>query len=346
MNAAIFLDRDNTLIHNDGDLGDPDGVELCQGAPAAIESFRKLGYKIVVVTNQGGVARGKFTCGDVEAVHQKINTLLKERSGLGVDRFYYCPYHPEGTVGEFKSDHAWRKPKPGMLLQAAKDLKLDLRRCWMIGDQMRDVQAGAEVGARTMWLQIKSQGSSGQPTYAPKLSDSRSTVKPDHIVHSLHEAVTIVTSAPSKKKAPSLTTPTAVPDLRVTASQDLSDTVSQGPVEPIEAEEGSRDESRASSGSMSSRAQSSATDQNNGSDASRIPADQTLREILQELRNQRSLAKDFSYTTVLAIVVQMVAIVCLIGALLLGTEAAAFMRWISVAVFLELTTVAILRFRR
>jgi len=146
MTAAVFLDRDNTLIPNDGDLGDPAQVRLIQGAASAIASLKGLGYKIIVVSNQGGVARGKYGEADVDRVHERINELIKANSGVAIDRFYYCPYHPEGTVERYRRDHPWRKPRPGMLLQAARDLGLDLKQSWMIGDQMRDVQAGFTAG--------------------------------------------------------------------------------------------------------------------------------------------------------------------------------------------------------
>src|SRR5262245_3812749 len=139
---AVFLDRDNTLIHNDSGLGDPEQVRLCEGVPTGLRSLRESGYSLVVVTNQAGVARGKFTEADVDSVHQRIATLVdaQARSFGLIDRFYYCPYHPDGTVDEYRRDHPWRKPHPGMILQAARDMGIDLAESWMIGDQERDIQ--------------------------------------------------------------------------------------------------------------------------------------------------------------------------------------------------------------
>ena len=112
---AVFLDRDNTLIQNDGDLGDPDAVELITGVPLAIASLCGLGYRVVVVTNQGGVARGAYTEEDVEAVHERISALVQDRAnGARIDAFYACPFHPEGTVKAYARDHENRKPRPGM----------------------------------------------------------------------------------------------------------------------------------------------------------------------------------------------------------------------------------------
>ena len=97
MQPDVFLDRDNTLSENEGDLGDPNQVKLIQGAAAAIGSLRGLGYQIVVVSNQGGVARGKYGESDVDAVHERINKLVRQfASGAFIDRFSYCPFHPLG----------------------------------------------------------------------------------------------------------------------------------------------------------------------------------------------------------------------------------------------------------
>ncbi|MHC4994090.1 MAG: D-glycero-alpha-D-manno-heptose-1,7-bisphosphate 7-phosphatase [Planctomycetota bacterium] len=153
MTRAVFLDRDNTIIQNDDDLGDPDQVKLIQGAASAIASLRGLGFQIVVVTNQGGVARGLYEEADVDRVHERIAELVKQTSGAIIERFYYCPYHPEATVERYKQEHPWRKPQPGMLLQAAEDLGLNLESCWMVGDQLRDIEAGWAAGVRSVLLQ-------------------------------------------------------------------------------------------------------------------------------------------------------------------------------------------------
>lgn len=149
---AVFLDRDNTLIANTGDLGEPSRVRLLDGVAPALIKLRDAGYRLIVVTNQGGVARGKFTEADVDAVHQRIAQLLADAHGRRnlIDRFYYCPYHPQGAIDEYRRDHSWRKPHPGMILQASRDMELDLRRSWLIGDHQRDVAAGRAAGCQTI----------------------------------------------------------------------------------------------------------------------------------------------------------------------------------------------------
>ena len=151
---AIFIDRDNTLIHNDGDLGDPNEVTLIDNVGSGLRALREAGYRIVVVTNQGGVARGKFTEADVDAVHQRIAVLVDQAAKRPrvIDRFYYCPYHPEAEVKAYRRDHPWRKPNPGMLIQAAHDLGLELTASWMIGDQSRDVSSGRAAGCQTILI--------------------------------------------------------------------------------------------------------------------------------------------------------------------------------------------------
>lgn len=149
----MFLDRDDTLVvcrgvTPFGDLGDPDLVRLVPWAAPACKRLKEAGYLLVVVSNQGGVARGRYGVEAVEAVNAEINRRL---DGL-VDRFYYCPYHPEGTVPGFAKEHPWRKPRPGMLLAAAEDLSIDLDASWIVGDQPRDCAAGRAAGCRTVLI--------------------------------------------------------------------------------------------------------------------------------------------------------------------------------------------------
>ncbi|MBL8746941.1 MAG: HAD family hydrolase [Phycisphaerae bacterium] len=150
---AIFLDRDDTLIHcddvtPDGDLGDPSLVELLPGVLDGCRALKRAGFTLVVVSNQGGVARGRYGVAQVQEVNARLNELL---GGL-IDAFYFCPYHPQGVVPEFKREHPWRKPQPGMLLDASSALNLDLARSWSIGDRVRDCTAGKFAGCRTILL--------------------------------------------------------------------------------------------------------------------------------------------------------------------------------------------------
>lgn len=153
MRPAVFLDRDDTLIRcrdlaPGGDLGDPALVELLPGVAEGCRALKEAGYALVVMTNQGGVARGKYGLDAVDRVHARLNELLNG----AIDAFRACPYHPNGTIPEYTREHPWRKPAPGMILDAALALGIDLSRSWVIGDTLRDCQAGRAAGCRTIML--------------------------------------------------------------------------------------------------------------------------------------------------------------------------------------------------
>jgi len=152
MEPAIFLDRDGTLVPDNEHAGNPAHVRIIDGVPAALRRLRDAGFRLVVATNQGGVARGRFTEADVDAVHAKVGELVDAATGLKrtIERFYYCPFHPKGTVPSYTREHPWRKPKPGMLQQAAQDMELDIEHSWLVGDSPRDIAAGHAAGLRTI----------------------------------------------------------------------------------------------------------------------------------------------------------------------------------------------------
>lgn len=186
MQPAVFLDRDNTLIANDGDLGDPAAVVLLPGVADGLAALREDDFLLVVVSNQGGVARGRFTEEDVRAVHRRIAELVDRAVGEeGVlAGFYFCPFHPEGTLPRYAREHPWRKPSPGMLVQAASDLGLDLRRSWMLGDAPRDMEAGRAAGCRTVLL--RREGLAGGDAAAAAVPDA------DFVVEDLPAAARII----------------------------------------------------------------------------------------------------------------------------------------------------------
>jgi D,D-heptose 1,7-bisphosphate phosphatase len=181
--AAIFFDRDNTLIECAGYLGDPAGVRLAEGAAEALVRARALGFAIVVVSNQSGVARGLFDEAEVLAVNARLDELLRAADPQAlVDRHELCPFHPEGSVERYRRESELRKPRPGMLLLAAAELGLDLGRSWMVGDAPRDIAAGAAAGCRTVLLQDARLAAS--PAAAERLD-----VAPDAIVPTLGAAM-------------------------------------------------------------------------------------------------------------------------------------------------------------
>ena len=131
---CVFLDRDGTVIAEKHYLHDPDEVELLPGAVAGLAAFRHQGFALVLITNQSGVERGMYTREDVAAVHARLGALLA-LAGVSLDGIYYCPHRPDQLC-------ACRKPSPGLLRQAARELNLDMSRSVMIGDKPCDIAAG------------------------------------------------------------------------------------------------------------------------------------------------------------------------------------------------------------
>lgn len=155
MRPAVFLDRDDTLIANreltahtphPGDLCDPALVQLLPGVAEGLAALHRAGFALVVVSNQGCIARGVCTIEQVEACNRRLRELARAQAGTDFDGVYYCPHHPRGTVAPFNIEHHWRKPAPGMFLAAANDLGLDLSRSWLIGDAQRDADAAIAAG--------------------------------------------------------------------------------------------------------------------------------------------------------------------------------------------------------
>ena len=144
-NRACFLDRDGVLIEDAHYLSSPDQVRLMPGISGSLRRLRQEGYLLIVVTNQSGVARGVFPEDAIPAVHQRIDDLLAAE-GAGIDAYYYCPHHVEGTVKRYARSCSCRKPEPGMLLAAATDYRLDLGASFLIGDKLSDLQAAEKAG--------------------------------------------------------------------------------------------------------------------------------------------------------------------------------------------------------
>ena len=134
-----------------GYLYQPGDVRFVPGIFALCRSAQELGYKLVVVTNQSGIARGYYSVADFEALMEFMRGKLRGE-GVELDAVYYCPYHPEHGVGEYKRESEDRKPGPGMLLRAARDLGLDLGASVMVGDRCGDVGAANAAGLRQAFL--------------------------------------------------------------------------------------------------------------------------------------------------------------------------------------------------
>jgi len=202
---AIFLDRDDTLIDDPGYINHPEQVKLLDGVPEALIQFKKLGYKLVVVTNQSGVAHGIVTEKVLREIHERLEQLLAEKN-------------------------ACRKPSPGMLLKAAREMDIDLEQSWCIGNSSRDIEAGRKAGCKTILIDLP-------PSHQrqPASSTSPAGANPDYKAVNIKEAVNIVkkylrTSAGEQKQARPVTTNQTEP-----VSQ-ASEPVSEVDESPVQAE--------------------------------------------------------------------------------------------------------------
>ena len=150
---AVFIDRDGVINVYRGYVTDIDEFELLPNVTDAIALINNSGYLAICVTNQPVIARGEITFAELENIHKKMETLLGKEHAY-IDAIYYCPHHPDkgfsGEVPDLKIDCDCRKPKPGMLLEAAKDYNVDLKSSWIIGDSERDIKAGRNAGCRTI----------------------------------------------------------------------------------------------------------------------------------------------------------------------------------------------------
>lgn len=151
MKRTIFLDKDGTLIRDVPYNVDPEKIALLPGVGAGLRALQAAGYKLVVVSNQSGVALGYFTEVDLLRAMRRLWTLLAEEDVYPM-AFYYCPHAAEGTVVPYARECCCRKPQPGLLLRAARDFEIPLAGSWMIGDILNDVEAGRRAGCHTVFL--------------------------------------------------------------------------------------------------------------------------------------------------------------------------------------------------
>jgi D-glycero-D-manno-heptose 1,7-bisphosphate phosphatase len=147
--GAVFLDRDGTLIEEVGNLERVERVALYPWSVDAIRLLNRAGFRVVVITNQSGVARGYFAEAVVDAVHRHIDRLLAD-SGARIDAYYYCPHHPDGTVEPYNRQCDCRKPGRGLIDRAATDLAIDPAASFVVGDRWLDIAMARAVGARAV----------------------------------------------------------------------------------------------------------------------------------------------------------------------------------------------------
>ncbi|MFI5377863.1 MAG: D-glycero-alpha-D-manno-heptose-1,7-bisphosphate 7-phosphatase [Tepidisphaerales bacterium] len=345
--VAVFFDRDNTLIASDGYLGDPEKVVLTDGAADAVAKARQYGFKVVTVSNQSGVARGMFTEADVQAVNTRMEELLRGKNQNAIiDRHEYCPFHPEAAVEQYRQDSDLRKPKPGMLLKAAAELKLDLTRCWLIGDALRDIEAGKAAGCRTILFTAP-----GLPA-SPETSKP-SDVQPEFTADSLKQALDIIAREVFIKAAPK---PAAgAPSSGASSASSRSPGTSRASTSALAApaalppSPGTPGEGRSGEGPVAGPHSPPPAD----SDADLPPmptvaaqpasrTEKLLEQILLELKQHREAPQgEFSITNILTYAVQSVALATLLLAYVNRT-APGVQTYLLFAIALQTLTIALL----
>jgi D-glycero-D-manno-heptose 1,7-bisphosphate phosphatase len=151
MVRAVFLDRDGTIIEDTGYVAGKDRVKFLPGTAEAIRRLNENGFKVIVVSNQAGVARGYFDEAAVKETNEYIREVLA-RQGARIDAFYYCPHHVDGIIEVYRRDCYYRKPNPGMIIKAGRDFTVDLTESFVIGDQISDIEAGRQACCQAILL--------------------------------------------------------------------------------------------------------------------------------------------------------------------------------------------------
>lgn len=323
-NRAVFFDRDGTLIEHFDYLTDPNQVELLDKAPGALKFLKERGFILVMVTNQSGVARGKLSEKKLKEIHSRLESQLAKK-GAYLDRIYYCPYHPDADIKEYRVDSDLRKPQPGMLQLAQHELDIDLSQSWMIGDDDRDILAGKAAGCRT--IMMKNQGS-------PLVQKGKA--KADYQAVNLQEAANIVAHYADEKKSTDEETTDTNPPKEENNIPKKQDTITDNSTESktdistykphefagdVMAEENNRQGQRevATKDYPVEPNHSVKPEHAEESDNTRL-----LSHILRELKKmsrEQSMGAEFSIFKLMAGVVQMVVVLCLVMAFLFAAGA-------------------------
>jgi len=145
----MFLDRDGTLIEDKGYTNKIKDLRFIEGVIEGLKLIQKLNYKLIIVTNQAGIGKGKYKEEDYFSFRNEMHKNLREQ-GIFITAEYFCPHHPDAVIEKYKIDCSCRKPKSGMLEEAARDFNLDLTKCWMIGDKTSDILAGKNAKCKTI----------------------------------------------------------------------------------------------------------------------------------------------------------------------------------------------------
>ncbi len=196
---AIFLDKDGTLIENLPYNVDPAAIRLMPGAAEGLRMLIAAGYRVIIVSNQSGVARGYFREEALRGVEARLRDLLAVYD-VPLAGFYFCPHHPVGIIAEYAVQCTCRKPEPGLIFRAACEHSIDLSQSWLVGDILNDVEAGRRAGCKTILID------NGNET---EWILSRERL-PHHVVADLTEAARVITAVSGLTYTPGIAQPVVV----------------------------------------------------------------------------------------------------------------------------------------
>ena len=192
VNKAIFLDRDGVIIEDVDNLYKAEDIKIIQGVPETLKFLRQKGFKLIVVSNQPVIARGLATEEKVKEIHKIINSRIKEEAGIEIDKFFFCPHHPNADLEQYRRTCNCRKPFPGLILQAAKEFDIDLSQSWMIGDRTSDIATGKNAGCRTILLEKEYSRNKIEG------KDYDENTEPDFLAEDLRDAVEEISALNAK----------------------------------------------------------------------------------------------------------------------------------------------------
>lgn len=187
MQKAVFLDRDGALVYDLGYLSDPEKLRILPKVVEGLEKIKSLGFLTIIISNQSGVARGYFKLKEMRLFDAKLKKILNKKQRL-LDDSFYCPHHPD-----FDKKCSCRKPKIGLLKKAQKKYNLDISNSFFVGDKMKDILCGKNIGCKTILM----------PKNLEKLAVIEKEVKPDYIAIDLLDAASWIEKDISKQSSPS-----------------------------------------------------------------------------------------------------------------------------------------------
>lgn len=188
---AIFLDRDGTIVKDTGGILYKKNIEFLFGLKEFLLNALKLKYKIIMITNQTSVSKGLISYTKMKETNNYLLRKIDKIVGVNsvFDGIYICPYHPNAQVKKYKADPEDRKPKPGMLIKAQKDMQLNFKKCLMVGDRVSDIVAGNLVGCETVLLD---GNFNNHKMIKTNLNFSSEMIRPNHNVKSLKDIIPIM----------------------------------------------------------------------------------------------------------------------------------------------------------